>query len=79
MARVNVGPVISEKSVEHPGYGAGPGTIDTTVCECPCGEGTWTKVRDNIPGFKESDYSLECKICREKYNFNPMTGDITEK
>lgn len=79
MGKVNIGPVISRESEPHPGYGSGPGSVDTTVFECPCGKGTYTISKDNIPGFRETDYSLDCKECLKNYDFDPLSGTITEK
>lgn len=57
----------SSSSEEHPGYGAGSGTIDTTVYECPCGAGEVIRTKDNIPGFRESDIVIHCDVCSNKY------------
>lgn len=76
---VKIGEMIHRESQEHAGYGAGPGTIDTTTYKCPCGKGTYVTVRDNIPGFRETDYTLNCKECLENYNFDSSNGKITEK
>lgn len=59
--------MISHHSEENPGYGAGSGTIDTFIYECPCGKGRIVKTKDNIPGFRDSDIIIECDVCREKY------------
>lgn len=78
MAKVSVGPMISRDSESHSGHGAGAGTIDTTVYMCPCGKGTYKIVKDNIPGFRDKDYYLECDECNKNYKFDPITGDIIE-
>lgn len=57
-----------QKSEWHAGYGAGEGSIDITVYECPCGAGEVIYTKDNIPGFRESDIRIHCKICSEKYS-----------
>lgn len=59
--------MISHNSEEHPGYGAGSGTIDTSIYECPCGKRRIVRTKDNIPGFRDSDIVIECDECREKY------------
>lgn len=79
MANVAVGKMIDSKSESHSGYGAGYGSVDRTTFECPCGEGTYVIERDNIPGFKDSSYWLNCSKCRKKYDFDPITGKISEK
>ncbi len=76
---ISIGKMIDSKSEYHSGYGAGDGSIDTAIFECPCGKGTFVSVYDAIPGFRDRDYALNCKECREKYDFDPLTGKITEK
>lgn len=76
---VEIGSLIESKSEPHQGYGAGPGSIDISVYKCPCGKGTYTIEKDNIPGFKEKSYYLKCNECLSNYNFDPITGNITEK
>lgn len=76
---ISVGKCIKHKINEHPGNGAGTGTIVEKVFECPCGEGTFTDVYDNIPGFKEHDYRLDCVACYKKYSFDPISGRIEER
>lgn len=73
------GKMISSESKGHRGHGAGSGSVDTAVFECPCGKGTFVDVYDAIPGFREHDYSLNCSDCLQKYDFNPINGIITEK
>lgn len=76
---ISKGKLIKTESENHSGYGAGTGSIDTTTYECPCGKGTYIIEKDNIPGFREKSYSLNCKQCLSKYNFDSITGEITEK
>lgn len=57
-------------SEDHPGYGAGSGTIDTTVYACPCGQGEVRRVKDNIPGFRETDWSIDCPDCAKRFEFD---------
>lgn len=59
--------MISHKSENHPGWGAGSGTIETSIYKCPCGKGRIIRTKDNIPGFRDSDIVIECDKCREKY------------
>lgn len=59
--------MISHNSEEHPGWGAGSGTIDTYVYECPCGKGKVIRTKDNIPGFRDNDITIECNECQKKY------------
>jgi hypothetical protein len=76
---VSIGKHIKTTSENHQGYGAGSGTIETRVYSCPCGKGTFVDVYDNIPGFKDHDYSLNCDECNTNYNFDPISGNINEK
>lgn len=76
---VSIGKMIDSKSEGHRGYGAGAGTVDTRVYKCPCGKGTFVDEYDAIPGFRSHDYYLNCDECLEKYDFDPVTGKITEK
>lgn len=69
--------LINSSSVDHPGYGAGSGTIDRYEYECPCGKGKLIDERDNIPGFREHDYFIDCPDCREKYDYS--NGKLTLK
>lgn len=68
--------MISHNSENHPGWGAGGGTIDTYVYECPCGKGRVIKTKDNIPGFRDSDIIIECEKCREKYGKVSSLSDL---
>ncbi len=58
------------ESEPHGGYGAGSGTIDTTVYFCPCGKGEVIRIKDNIPGFRDTDWQLHCVECNKKYHFD---------
>lgn len=59
--------LLEHNSEPHAGYGAGWGTIDKYVYECPCGKGKVVKTKDNIPGFRDSDIMIECDECSVKY------------
>lgn len=63
-------------SVRHQGYGAGVGTVDTYEYKCLCGEGYVAHVKDNIPGFKESDIFIKCKECSRKYDAKSINGEV---
>jgi hypothetical protein len=69
--------VKERKSYEHGGYGAGSGDVITNEYECPCGKGTVTYEKDDIPGFRDSSIGCDCKECNEKYEFS--RGLATEK
>ena len=58
---------LKHSSIPHAGYGAGWGTIDTDEYECPCGKGKVIRTKDNIPGFRDSDITIECDECSAKY------------
>lgn len=66
----------SRSSEPHAGYGAGSGSIDTTVYTCPCGAGEVTHVRDNIPGFKSTDIMIDCDVCRSKYGMVESLSEL---
>lgn len=59
--------LISTDSEYHGGYGAGDGAIYTEVYECPCGKGTVKYVKDDIPGFRDSDIYCNCDICKKLF------------
>ena len=69
----------SSTSEPHSGYGAGSGTIDTTVYFCPCGNGELIRTKDNIPGFRDTDWTLNCTSCAKKYDLDFNTGELTPK
>lgn len=68
--------LLDSNSEEHPGYGAGSGTIDTYIYKCPCGEGTVRCVYDRIPGFRDKDIFIECPKCAEKYGNVDSLSDL---
>lgn len=43
--------LIDSSQEPHPGYGAGPGYIIHMEYKCPCGKGTVTYDKDDIPGW----------------------------
>lgn len=58
----------------HSGYGAGGGDIERYEYECPCGQGMIVEEHDNIPGFREHDVWIACKICAKKYKLDVTRG-----
>jgi hypothetical protein len=66
----------SRSSEPHEGYGAGSGTIDTDVYECPCGKGEVVVTHDRIPGFRESDVMIMCDDCSKKYGMVSSLNEI---
>lgn len=48
-------------------YGAGRGPEYTITYECPCGEGTVTEYRDEVPGFRSHDIFIDCGICEKEW------------
>lgn len=68
---------LESSSVYHQGYGAGSGEVITTVYECPCGKGTVTYEKDDIPGFRDSSIVCDCEECRANYDFGK--GVATKK
>lgn len=69
--------LINSNSEPHVGYGAGSGTIDHYEYECPCGKGKLIHIHDDIPGFRDHDYFIECADCIEKYDYS--NGNLTLK
>ncbi|WP_226035502.1 hypothetical protein [Aquibacillus saliphilus] len=69
--------LIDSSSTPHPGYGAGSGRIIREEFKCPCGKGVVIYEKDDIPGFRESDVSCDCKDCDEKYKI--IRGMASEK
>lgn len=67
--------LIDQSSVYHSGWGAGSGTVDTEVYECPCGESTVTYVKDNVPRFKDRYTSSQCIKCSKKYKFERSVAE----
>ena len=61
------GEIVSRTSEFTMGYGAGSGSIKTTVYKCKCGKGTVTEIYDDVPGFKERDWIIDCPICVKDY------------
>lgn len=74
-----VGKLIKSESTYHQGYEAGSGSIDTNTYECPCGKGEYVVEKDNIPGFRDKTYELNCEDCTKKYDFNFNTGEMKNK
>lgn len=68
--------IYSEK-YDHPGYGAGEGTIERFEYECPCGNGKIIEEHDNIPGFREHDVYIRCERCSENYRIDKSNGTYT--
>ena len=60
---------ISTSSMEHAGWGAGPGTTIENEFECPCGKGRVSYEKEDTPGFRESYISCSCPDCDGKYDF----------
>lgn len=59
---------------DHPGYGAGEGTIESWEFKCPCGKGLVIESHDNIPGFREHDVWIQCSKCAERYELDISKG-----
>ncbi|MFE6167897.1 hypothetical protein ACFVP8_08435 [Viridibacillus arvi] len=56
------------------GYGQRRGALNQTEYECPCGKGTVTFEKDDIPGFKTINTLVDCPECEEKYDFHKGTA-----
>jgi len=68
--------LISHRSEEHEGYGAEEGSIDTYEYVCPCGKGKVIYTKDNIPGFRDKDITIECEECRKKYGYVKSMSEL---
>jgi hypothetical protein len=68
----------SSSSEYHSGHGAGSGTIDTTTYYCLCGKGEIRRVKDNIPGFRDVDWWIDCPECNAKYHVDSH-GNLSQK
>lgn len=68
--------MIKHSSTNHPGYGAGQGTIDTEVFTCLCGNGEVIMTKDNIPGFRDRDFVVKCIDCSNKISLSYEGGTL---
>ena len=59
-------------------YGAGWGAEYTIVYECPCGEGTVTEYRDEVPGFRSHDIFIGCDMCKKEWEAK-KGGEVVRK
>ena len=75
---IKIGKILSSTSELHEGYGKGAGKVMRTVFECPCGDGSYTHVFENIPGNTAHHYFIECDECETRYTFNLEIGMIEE-
>lgn len=66
---------ISSKTDFHSGYGAGSGEVINELYECPCGKGTVSYEKDDIPGFRDKTIMCSCAECNEKYTFGRGTAN----
>ncbi|CAH0207935.1 MULTISPECIES: hypothetical protein [Peribacillus] len=66
--------LVDESRTYSQGYGAGSGEVIREEYNCPCGNGMVIYEKDDIPGFKETDISCDCKDCNEKYEFGRGTA-----
>ena len=68
---------ISSNVFEVKGWGAGAGETIEEIYECPCGKGTVTYEKDDIPGFRDKSIFSDCTDCTAKYTFS--RGNATLK
>lgn len=68
---------LDSTSEYHGGYDAGSGSIDTKIYECPCEKGKVYRIKDSIPGFRDSEIDCDCSGCKAKYEFG--RGTATER
>lgn len=61
---------IGDTTYQSIGFGAGSGDVINEIYECPCGKGKVFYEKDDIPGFKNSSISSDCKECENEYNFS---------
>ncbi|MFZ1410922.1 MAG: hypothetical protein WAS07_05670 [Micropruina sp.] len=60
---------LSGHADDHPGWGAGEGTVERYEYTCPCGDGTIVEEHDSIPGFRDHNVSIDCDRCRTEWRF----------
>lgn len=58
---------LKEKFVNVANYGAGDGTEEKYIYECPCGKGEIIEEHCNVPGFREHDVYIVCEECSKKW------------
>lgn len=56
---------LKEKIENEANYGAGVGTEEKYIYECPCGKGEIVEEHCNVPGFREKDVFIMCKDCNK--------------
>lgn len=59
---------------DHPGWGAGSGTVERYEYECLCGKGKIIEEHDNIPGFRDHSVTIDCDSCSEVYEIDESKG-----
>ena len=71
------------KTSAYVNYGVKEGYIDTEIYVCPCEKGTVQAVFKRAPGINDSEFSINCRACRRKYEIYTGDGarswDIREK
>lgn len=58
------------------GSRARTGSVIKDEFVCPCGKGTVFYERDDIPGFKNTFITSDCKACSENYSFGRGTAEL---
>ncbi len=58
---------LKEKIENVANYGAGDGTEEKYIYECPCGKGEIIEEQCNVPGFREHDIYIACDECKENW------------
>ena len=66
--------LISSRTEDHSGYGAGSGDTKYYEYVCPCGKGKIIEEHDNIPGHRDNDVSLCCDNCNSLYEIDTSKG-----
>lgn len=58
---------LKDELVYEADYGAGPGTEEKYIYECPCGKGEIIEEHCNVPGFRDHDTFIKCNKCSKEW------------
>lgn len=58
---------LKDSFVEEANYGAGIGTEERYIYECPCGKGEIIEEHCDVPGFREHDVYIKCEECTNEW------------
>ena len=58
---------LKDEIIMEADYGAGEGTEEKYIYECPCGEGEIIEEHTNVPGFRDHDVYMRCDKCSQEW------------